>query len=283
MGEVIEPVEPIDMDDVGEQAGESSGDVNATIEQLGSATEPAEIEQLQSELNQKVVDANTDLGKALGLDSSFGSDPTYTENVIEDASTEEPETDDGKKMKQFFDDFQDKAKTKISELQAENGESGKDLADSEKTKQSILEKYGPAALKLLLAISALVGALLLLKNLGKSMSGCYQTFTCSSSESTPSKVGCTQSQCTCQGVATSGCATPKCGGPNCANYYWQEVSAIQALAQLPGMIAGGIFNPLENSVSDLIKNIAIYGGIFIAILIVGYIVYKFAMSKKQHN
>lgn len=281
MAEVVEP-EPIDMDDVGEEAGETSNDVNATIEQLGSATEPVEIEQIQAELAQKVVDANTDLGKSLGLDPKFGPDPVYTESVIEDASVEDPETDDGKKMKQFFDEFQDKARTKISELQAENGESGKKLAESEKTKQSILEKYGPLALKLFLAIAALLTAYLVLKNLGKALSGCYQNFTCSSEESTPSKVGCTQDQCSCDGVSTSKCASPNCGGDKCANYYWQEITAIQALAGLPGMIGKGIFDPLENSISNLVKTVAIYGGIFIAILIVGFIVYKFATRKNHH-
>jgi len=134
-------------------------------------------------------------------------------------------------------------------------------------------------LKLALVLGAAIAGFILLNNLGDSLSGCYQTLTCSDSLSTPVKVGCSQANCSCSGVNTTKCATPQCGGTGCPAYSWNKVSALQALAMLPGMLTSGILAPVTKSSTDLIKTLAIYGSIFIVVAIVAYFLYKYAKNK----
>jgi hypothetical protein len=171
---------------------------------------------------------------------------------------------------------------KKEELKKQNGESGKDIKDAEKTKQSIFEKYGAKALMFALIVGGIIGALVGLKEMADSMSGCYQLLTCSDSKSSPVKVLCTNAtvpnqqftQCSCSGVKATGCASPACDGKGCPQYYWQTISPTQALASMPGLIAGGILNPITNTASTLMKDIAIYGGIIIVVILVAIVVFK---------
>lgn len=275
-----EPIidEPIDMEAVGDTAGEASADVSATLEELNSESiEPEQLEELQQKLENQVTEANSKLAESIGLDSPIDTD------TINDASLDEPSTEDGKRLKQFSEEFQTKLKAAIEEIKSENGESGKNISEAEQTKQSIFEKYGPSVLKLALVIGAIVGGFILLKDLGDEMSGCYQTFSCSDNVTTPTKVGCSQSNCNCSGVASSKCASPSCGGAGCPSYYWDTVTPLQALAMIPNAITKGVLDPVTKASTTLFKTIAIYGSIFVVFLAIAYLVYRYSSSKFKNN
>jgi hypothetical protein len=273
------------LESVADNAGASSAAVAEISTELGSTTEPSAVVELQGALETKVTETNTKIGESLSLDSDFGKNTAFTEDVINDSCLETPETEDGKKLKSFTDAVGKKLNAGVEVLQEKYGESGKALKDSPKTMGEIFDKYGKYILIIALAIAGLIA----LNEMGESMSGCYQIATLSSQTSTPKKVGCSHStvpnqsfiQCSCQGVRATQCAFPECGGNDGINYYWQKVSALQVLAHMPGMLASDLLNPLTNSSTELIKTIAIYGGIFLIIVIIGYVIMK--KMQKQHK
>jgi hypothetical protein len=289
MGDFIE--EPIDMGDVGDTAGPDSEALSTSLDTLNEMdpTDPS-FEQQQAEVQQQQQAVLDKLSQSLGMSGEI------TQDTIEDASQDEPSTDDGKRLKDFNEKFQNQVKKSVAEIQDQNGESGKDIADSPETQKTIFEKYGMKALMVALAVGGLIGSLVLLKDMGNSMSGCYQVMTCASSQTAPVKVGCTtQTQCSCSGL-TTGCANPPCpacagppcytGGPGsaaspgCPNYYWQNISALQALGLLPSVITSPFFNAAGGAakgIGDLVKKVAIYGGIIILILVIGYVAFNFIM------
>ena len=279
------------LDDVGEKAGQSSSEADLAGAELATTppSDPA-FQKIQANAEAAVSKTNAQIGEALGLDPRFGTDPTYTDNVLEDSSSDKRTTPDGKKLGEFSDSLQKGTKAAVEKIQAENGETGKDIKDSPETQKTIFEKYGAKALMFALVVGGLAAALVELRDMGKAMSGCYQTLTCASSQTSPVKVLCTNdtvpnqtfTQCSCSGVKATSCASPTCDGTGCPSYYWQDISALQALAGLPGIIAGGLLNPITNNASKLLKSIAIYGGIFILILIIGYVAFKFIERDVLH-
>ena len=269
----VDVVDMNDLNQLGEDAGDSSQEVCNTLSELSSASE-AEATTLEATLESKVTETLSKMQTSLGL-----SEPITVE-MLENASLDDPPDDDAKILKNFFEKFQDFLRSKIADIQAKNGETGKSIEDSPKTQQSIFDKYGADALRLAMMIGALAAGYVLLKDMGDSMSGCYQTLTCSSNQSAPSKVGCSESNCSCSGVKSSGCAEPTCDNPKangCPNYYWQHFSLLQALTTIPNAILNGLLQPLESGISSLIKTIAIYGGISIGILLILFIIYKVVM------
>jgi hypothetical protein len=271
-------VDDVDVDEVAEKAGPSSEEISTLAEQLGSETEPSAVEELQQKLETKINDTAAKIGEALDMNPKFGPDPGYTESVIEDSSKSDPETADGKKLKSFVDEASKKLGDAVEKIKESNGEKGKDLKDSPKSKLEIFKKYG----KIVLVLALAIGALLSLKEMAKSMTGCSQIATASDEPSTPTKVGCSNDtvpgqsfkQCSCQGVKLTKCAAPDCGGDNGINYYWKTYTPLEVLTGIPGMLASGIVNPITTDSMQLIKTIAIYGGVFLIILIIGYIFVK---------
>jgi len=260
-------------------AGESSTDATNSLDELAQVTsEAGDIPNAIETANAKVETAITNLGEALGCQDQI------TETTIDDASAENPTTGDGKKLKSYWEAFKAKINDMVKSEQSENGESGKDINDSEKTKQSILEKYGPKAL----AIALIGGLLLLLLNhLADSLSGCYQVFTQASQVTTPTKVNCKQSQCSCDpggNLNGSQCANPTCnssaGQSQGVNYYWQKLTDLQALAMLPGIAVGGVEAPAKDLLNSLSKPL-MYLAILAAVLIVGYFIYKTLNRQKN--
>lgn len=277
-GEGAEVAAGAEMDKVVEQAGSASINMASTAVSLDSATVPEKVADLEVTLEKEVTQTNVKIGEALDLGEKFGSDPNYSNDVIDDASKPIPETPEGGKLKKFYNKFCKMLNIGVETIKTSNGESGNALKDSPKTMSEIFDKYGKYALFIALAIAGLVTLI----ELGDSMSGCYQVATLSSQSSTPIKVGCLNDtvpnqgfkQCSCQGVKATQCAAPDCGGSNGINYYWQHVSALQALAHLPGMLESSLLNPITKSSIALIKAIAIYGGLFLIIVIIGYYIYK---------
>lgn len=266
--------EPVNMDDVDENAGESSTDLANTLDSPSEdiSTDPESVINKQTE---------TTLEK---MSESLKTDSPIVQETVDDASLDEPKTNDGKKVKSYWERCKDAISSLFSSEQKENGEEGQDPNDSEKSKSSFMDKYGKWAL-LLALLGVGVGVL---SELGKSLTGCYQIYTNSSSYSTPTKVGCVQSSCSCAGVNTSpNCANPTCnstlGQSKGVNYYWQNISALQALATLPGIMAGGVAAAAANLTGSLSKSIGhllLIGGGVIGVLAVLYMIYKFYLSKQ---
>jgi hypothetical protein len=283
MPDVVDVDSATTIENVGAEAGDLSAESDAAVAKLATTAPDAPgFAEVEANAKTTVKNTNVQIGKTLGLNPKFGVDPTYTNQVLEDASGDRT-TADGKTLGEFSDSVQKQGRAAVEKIQAENGESGKDIKDSPKTQKTIFEKYGAKALMFASVVGGLVLALVELKKMGDAMTGCYQTLTCSSSESSPVMVTCTNdtvpnqtfAECSCAGVKATSCASPTCDGAGCPNYYWQNVSALQALAGLPGIIAGGLLDPVGKGVSSLLKNIAIYGGIIVLILIIGFVAFKF--------
>ena len=265
-----------DMTNAGAEAVDSSNDVADAITDTTEAEANGESIKA-SEATNKADEAQTETLDKMG--KGIGTENPITQATVDDASQDTPKTSDGAKVKSYWERFKSWISNLFSSEQTANGEDGKDPNSSEKTKASFFDKYGKYALAI--ALLAGLGALAL-NQLGDSLSGCYQVFTNSSTYSTPTRVGCSQSQCSCQGVNNSGCANPTCseGKKEGVNYYWQKVSALQALAMLPGIVAGGVLGPAKGFLGSISKYL-LYGGILLVVLIVLYIIYNFYSNRKD--
>jgi hypothetical protein len=276
MAEPIIEAEPIDMAEIGENAGELSADVLDTIAELDSeSVEPEQFEALQEKLENQITETNEKIAESIGIDEPIDS------NMIEDASLEDPTTESGKRLKQFSEEFQTKLKASVESIKAENGESNLDITEAKKTQQSIFEKYGDTILKLSLVIGAAVGGLILLKNLGKELSGCYRTLLCSDSVTTPEKVGCPQENCNCSNINKCNLAACNSKSDSCPSYYWNNVSALGALSMIPNAIMKGVLAPVDKASTNMIKTLAIYGSIFIVFVVIAYFTYRFAVKQNK--
>jgi hypothetical protein len=204
---------------------------------------------------EKTEAAKTEALKSLG--ESLGIQEPIDENTVNDASSAEPETDGGKKVKSFWE----KCKEKFADF---------NLSDL-------------GTLGMLMGIAGL--AYWLDKSLNETadaLTGCYQFQSCASGQTQPQKVGCTQAQCGCSLLTTcasgsgtcAACASPACPGQSCYNYVWKKYTPLQVLASLPGMLLNGLTSPLGGLTGD-IKTLLIYGAIFIGIVGVIYIAFKF--------
>ena len=268
-----------DLSAVGDSAGAESADVPDAVEAANAdilASDPtAELTTATStELdaaNEKVQNVLDTMGESLGMDG------TITDATLDDASGDNPKTSDGEKLKSFWESFKSSFSDAIESEKETNGETGKDIEDSPKTQQSLYDKYGKFVLTIALIGGALWGALELNK-LADALTGCYQIQTCASQPGVPIKVQCSQVNCNCSASTgtpggTSPCATPACGGTNCVNYYWQHYTPLQALATLPGVIAGGLLAPVTPIIGS-VQKLLVYAAIFIGVLLIAYVAYK---------
>lgn len=270
----MEGAEPeVNMDDLDDAVGADSSELVKSIENNPGADVSQDVQSEQQEKTTKILDK---MVPALGLDGPI------TEQTINDASQENPPTKDSKIINKVVENVQNDTSTAFKGEQEANGEQDKPADQSEKTKASFMEKYGKLALALAIA-GALAGGIIALNQLAKSLSGCYQVLTTSSNYSTPTKIGCQQSQCTCSGVSSSRCASPDCGGSQGVNYYWNNMSDLQALAALPGIAASGIAQAaagFTGSFGKSIGHLLLIGGAVIGVLGVLYMIYKFYLSKQ---
>lgn len=192
------------------------------------------------------------LSEKAGLDQvgkEAGTSGPITDAVAEDASKAEPTTEDGKKVKSYWEkakDTFDKAKEKLTENKGN------------------LMKLAGFAFIFFLAYEANKS----LQDTADAMTGCYQQQACGQMAK-PVKVGCSQTQCTCP-LTSPPCASPGCGGSNCVNYVWTKYTPLQVLANVPAMLA----DPLINSATSSLKTILTYGAIFVGVVALAYVAFK---------
>jgi len=264
---------------VGESSSALAGEAEAAQESGGQSTKVEAAQKVAVEELSTALDTKT----------------TISEATINDASLEKPTTADGEKVKGYWEQFKAKILDLIGYEQKANGETGKDISDSEKTKQSLFDKYG----KWVLMLALLGTGLFELNKLGKQLSGCYQVFTNATKQTYPVKIGCSQAQCGCglgqnltstpatsTAAATTSCANPTCNSPDGqsqgVNYYWQVVTPLQALAMLPGMAIAGAVAPVSSLASTLTTMLK-YAAILLVVCIIGYVIYKIYMNREENN
>uniref|UniRef100_A0A6C0KTQ8 Uncharacterized protein n=1 Tax=viral metagenome TaxID=1070528 RepID=A0A6C0KTQ8_9ZZZZ len=172
-----------------------------------------------------------------------------TDKTAEDASKENPTTEDGKNVKSYWE----KAKEKFNDAKEKMSEN-----------KGNLMKLAGFAFIFFLAYEANKS----LQETADAMSGCYQIQSCGGMAK-PVKVGCQQEQCLCP-LGSPPCASPGCGGSNCINYVWQKYTALQVLANIPSMVA----NPLLDDATSNIKTILTYGAIFVGVAALAYVAFK---------
>lgn len=238
----------------------------------GVAEEIAKAQEALTAAQERVLNA---LEKALKLTEPI------TEELIDQTGDLNAQQKAAAELLQakFIDPALKIVKETIKNAQEANGESKKSLKDSPNTKKTLLEKYGPTGLKLLLAIAVVGFGIYELDKIASQMSGCYRFSTIT--PGTPEKIGCSEATCSCQNIAQCGPNNTPCTQANGVQYMWQEFSSIDALCQLPKMV----LDPISSGLSDLLKPVKeIVGGVLVVavVLFILYVIYK-KLNKKISN
>jgi hypothetical protein len=260
---------------------------NIPGEAMGDLTEAdTQLEQSQSSgisTNVEAAEANVEAAQKPVLDGLAKAagipDVPITEDLVNEASGPNPEGAAKALKEKVIEPSLDKAKENIENAQEANGESGKPLKDSPKTKMELLKKYGPAGLKLLLAIAVIGFGIYELDKIAAEMSGCYRFST--NTAGTPEKIGCPEATCSCQNIAQCGSNNTPCTQANGLQYMWRKFSALDALCQLPKMV----LDPIASGLSDLLKPLKqiVVGVLIVAVvLFILYVIYKNLNKKISH-
>jgi hypothetical protein len=244
--------------------------VDTANEAQNALSEASALDPNIQELEQNAEDAQKPLENQ--IEQTAGLEKGTLSEAVDN-----PDSPAGKKLtEEVIKPGIDKAHETIKNAQAENGESGKSLADSPKTKMQLLETYGPTILKFLLAISVLGVLFYELHKIAEEMSGCYQFST--TTASTPTKVACSQETCSCGEISNCGPNNTPCTTANGIQYEWRTYTALEALFQIPKLIMDPMASGLSNLLQPL-KQIFIGVVIIVILLAIIYLIYKFLNKK----
>lgn len=251
--------------------------VNEEISNQGVASKEI-VEELNDEKAKK-EESNKEvfkgIGEKLGIEGDISSDTMQDRGV------------NGEKLRNAIEKGVEKGvKKAVEKMQEKNGESGKSIEDSPKTKREIFSKWGKRGLALILALTAVSGfGAYWLHRMARGMTGCYKVDT---KEGTMEKIHCAAVQsakkCNCAKANTidfrhCGVTPDTCSGT--IRYVWQEYSADDVLASLPHIIskAGG---ELLTGLKDLPKNLVtwlLYISAAFLIMVMLYFVGKYLVSR----
>lgn len=274
------------MAEAGELEGELSNNISSEDSEMLNSADTSVESAAESGIESEAISAKANLEKAQqpileGIGKSINIGEPITEATVADASLENPETEAGKTLKKnFIEPAIDKANESVKNAQENNGEGGKALKDSPKTMRELLEKYGPAGLKLLLALGAIGFGIYELDKVAAEMSGCYKFSTTVAGSQT--KIGCSESTCSCNKISQCGSNNILCTQANGLQYIWRKFTALDALCQLPKMV----IDPIASSLSDLWKPVKeILIGLVIVLVVLGilYIIFKIIEKKLSHH
>lgn len=273
-----------------EEEETSSAELSDSLEE--NIPEGANEELTQSDINleeaasasigSNVEEAEAAVAKAQepileGLQETAGTKGPITNDLAIKASKENPTDPDAKALREkVIKPGLDSCEESVKNEQEKNGEGGKNLKDSPKTQASLLKKYGPAALKLLLACALVGFGIYELDKIAEEMSGCYRFST--NTAGSQVKVGCSESTCSCQNIAQCGPNNTPCTQANGIQYMWRKFTALDALCQIPKMV----MDPIASGLEDLLKPLKeIVVGILIVavILFILYVIYKMINKK----
>lgn len=197
-----------------------------------------------------------------GIQTGLGLTDLPSEEMIEDASLDEPTTEDGAKLKSWFSSFKD------SFTDSTQGE----------TPESIFEKFGGGKTAFwALVLAGLIAAIVTLKDMSSALTGCYMTNVDPSGNSfnQPVKLSCSEGNCNCTNITNCIPTAQPCSAN--VNYYWKNVSPLQALAMLPGIVVKGVANGVlqpSSSFLNSVKGPVMIIGIMIILIILAYTAYK---------
>jgi hypothetical protein len=180
-----------------------------------------------------------------------------------------------------------------AEVVAENGDPNAAGSKGAEAQQSIIAKYGPTFLKLIMAIGAAVGVYEAIKEIAAAMSGCYQS---NVQQGTQTKLDdCdNDTDCNCQKSCDKtsciqGIGQPPCGlcaglpSDNGIRYAYRSFSPADIVGQI--VDAGlNVLNSGSSFLSNLLKNLPMYlayGFLAIVLLFLMYMGYKFVSSRSS--
>ena len=260
-----------------------SGEDLETLQSANTAFDKAASNNIASEIaqaNDALDAANKPILEAIEKVAKTGE--PITEEMVKNSSSENPPDQASKNLREnVVKPSLDIAEETIKNAQEANGESGKALEDSPKTKAELLKKYGPTILKLLAAIALVGFGIYELDKIADEMSGCYKFST--TVAGTQEKIGCSESTCNCNNISQCGANNTPCTQANGLQYIWRKYTALDALCQLPALVMNPIASGLSNLLKPL-KEIVIGIVAVVAILLILFLIYKFANKKlaSQH-
>jgi hypothetical protein len=199
-----------------------------------------------------------------------------TPEMLADACKDEPETTDGKNLKEnFIKPGVDSVNESVENVKNRNREKG-DLTKCPKTLTDLLSEWGPALLKLALALAAIGLVKYELDKVAAEMTGCYEN---AKNTGTSQKISCIQANCSCGNISQCG-KYPVCGGSDGVSYVWQKYSAFDALVHLAQGVAQP-FTDLAKGVWKDLQQVLIGAAIIAAVLLTLFIIYKVITNKNQ--
>ena len=191
----------------------------------------------------------------------------------------DPNTPQGKQMIDLIKEQTETSKKILEDTAKSVSEKiGKDGQLGEKTKESLLSKFGPTALawfaKFAVFVGLGIGGYFLLKNIAEGMTGCYLMSTKKALPST--KVSCTQVQCNCAAEpCKSGCVGAQmcCTNENGYFYFWKEFTIWDAFVQgLQNIVDVG--TGTLDRLGEWFKSYGLYVALVLGGLFLLFIIYK---------
>jgi hypothetical protein len=222
----------------------------------------SKLESIQQSKTEAIDSTMTQLQTKLGMEGTM-------DDAINDIRNNKT-TPDTEKVKDYTETTTKGVKDYVKEEQAKNGEGGKDIKDSPKTKKSFMEKYGTKAL-IILGLAGIIAAGNIFKP--KGIQNCYQMPTCGTGGAVQ-EIGCSQDTCNCANISACG-DYPKCGeaSSNCMYYYFQSLDTKTIIASLPAIAYSTYLAPTPPTSNTFLK-VLIMVGILIAALAIIFFIYK---------
>lgn len=270
MAELAEGGEAAEAGEAGMEAESAASNVlDDVTEEAEMGAEVSETTETSAKLNKLVqkrmasVDASLDKIKGeIGLEGSV-------EDTINDIQSGKV-TPDTVKMQDWAEKQNQQVKASVGKIQDENGESGKTLNESPKTKAHLIEKWGQRA-QIALSILGLILTNTLFKP--KGIQQCFQMPTCGSGGDVTA-INCPQEYCNCTNISKCG-GYPACNLPssNCMYYYFQSMDTKTVVSAVP-YITYSAYQAANPPTSDTLKKILILLGILIIGGAVVFMLYK---------